>query len=261
MLYNSPLPPEGTQTHIYSTNSCYLTPLFRFCWGQHSPSGMSIAVTTTPMVLVTASPTFLAKVPLSSSSSSASSRSAWGKNLCWGHNSPNINSFTTHRWWKTGRHLTLLRECVPSYEALCSKQTSQTLTGARPQPLSGTGAALEEQPSQKPSPQARQWCLLSLSWKTAWHLWHTLYESKNKNKSCCCREEETNRVYPSSILWPATLDCVISAEPRTVNIPLDTEVLTWLLEVGGAECHSPRWGSWVSSRPGRSDPSAKRWRP
>lgn len=47
-------------------------------------------------------------------------------------------------------------EGVPAYEALCSKQTSQTLTGARPQPLSGTGAALEEQPSQNPSPQARQ---------------------------------------------------------------------------------------------------------
>lgn len=44
----------------------------------------------------------------------------------------------------------------PAYDALCSKQTSHTLTGARPQPLSGTGAALEEQPSQKPSPQARQ---------------------------------------------------------------------------------------------------------
>lgn len=44
----------------------------------------------------------------------------------------------------------------PAYDALCSKQTSHTLTGARPQPLSGTGAALEEQPSQKPSPHARQ---------------------------------------------------------------------------------------------------------
>lgn len=49
-----------------------------------------------------------------------------------------------------------ISERVPAYEALCSKQTSQTLTGARPQPLSGTGAALEEQPSQNPSPQARQ---------------------------------------------------------------------------------------------------------
>lgn len=47
-----------------------------FCCRQHSPSGMSIAVTTTPMVLVTASPTFLARVPPSSSSTPASASSA-----------------------------------------------------------------------------------------------------------------------------------------------------------------------------------------
>lgn len=47
------------------------------------------------------------------------------------------------------------------------KQASQTLTGARPQPLSGTGRVLEEHESQKPSPHARQWCLVSLGWNSS----------------------------------------------------------------------------------------------
>lgn len=62
--------------------------------------------------------------------------------------------------------------CVPVGIPLLWKQASQTRTGARPQPLSGTGRVFEEQESQKPSPQARQWCLVSLGWNSSPHLWH-----------------------------------------------------------------------------------------
>ena len=61
---------------------------------------------------------------------------------------------------------------VPVEMPLLWKHASQTLTGARPQPLSGTGRLLEEQASQKPSPQARQWCLVSLGWNASEHVWH-----------------------------------------------------------------------------------------
>lgn len=50
------------------------------------------------------------------------------------------------------------------------KQASHTLTGVSPHPLSGTGLLLDEQPSQKPSPHARQWCFVSLSSKASPHL-------------------------------------------------------------------------------------------
>lgn len=124
--------------------------------------------------------------------------------------------------------------CVPAYAALCSKQTSHTLTGPRPQPLSGTGADLEEQPSQKPSPQARQWCLVSLSWKTVWHLWHTL-DTKDKM---------TNGIITHN--WPSTQsysrvlscdlqrqDCVRAVRSQPVNRSVVRKVLTRQLEVGG----------------------------
>ncbi|KAG7282079.1 hypothetical protein CRUP_023595 [Coryphaenoides rupestris] len=51
------------------------------------------------------------------------------------------------------------------YTDIGGEDASQTLTGARPQPRSGTGRLLEEQASQKPSPQARQCLVCTVSWK------------------------------------------------------------------------------------------------
>lgn len=206
------LPPEGNApfnsgSAYWVINSCYITVLFRLCVGKHSPSGMSIAVTTTPKVLVTASPTFLARFPPSSSSSSASSSSGESKYQCYKKalNKPDTSQLTDRK------HSTGLDFCIPVNVALCSKQTSQTLTGASPQPLSGTGAALEEQPSQKPSPQARQWCLVSLSWKTAWHLWHPLYKRKNNSRSC---------------YWPKAWGKKTQSEPfQVLSCDLQTQIV------------------------------------
>ncbi len=169
----------------------------------------------------------------------------------------------------TEEHLTSLRVCVPACEALCSKQTSQTLTGARPQPLSGTGAALEEQASQKPSPQARQWCLVSLSWKTVWHLWHTLFGEKNNNSRGCYwpRAWGGGRNLSLSKFYLVTCEhvslCNSGRKPDSKH-PSGHKSVDLAGAGGrgwGCVCHSPWWGSWVSSRPGRSDLSAKRWRP
>lgn len=65
-----------------------------------------------------------------------------------------------------------MKRFVPVGMPLLWKQASQTRTGARPQPLSGTGRVLEEHKWQKPSPHARQWCLVSLGWNSSPHLWH-----------------------------------------------------------------------------------------
>lgn len=54
------------------------------------------------------------------------------------------------------------------------KQLSHTRTGAWPQPRSGTGFLLVEHASQTPPPQARQWCLVSLSAKRRRHDLHAL---------------------------------------------------------------------------------------
>lgn len=130
-----------------------------------SPSGISIAPTTAPNVLWTASPTFLASSVPPSSSKAASSNSAQQRK----------NRKHQHKWSNTlQRSLgeVLARPRVPVGIPLFWKHASQTRTGARPQPLSGTGLVLEEQASQKPSPHARQWCLVSLGWNSSAHLWH-----------------------------------------------------------------------------------------
>lgn len=95
---------------------------------------------------------------------------------------------------------------------------------------------------------------------------HLAWE-KNNHSPCCIEQElkecgcNTNT---SFIMRRANVDCVIGT-PQTVNILVNMKVLTWPLVAGGkgwgCVCHSPRWGSWVSSRLGRSDLSAKRWRP
>ncbi len=89
-----------------------------------------------------------------------------------------------------------LHSAIPSGIPLFWKQASQTLTGARPQPLSGTGRVLEEQPSQKPSPQARQWCFVSLSWNSTpqfLHLW----------KKFKCFSEDFSSLKKATLKWPS----------------------------------------------------------
>lgn len=133
---------------------------------------MSMAPTTAPKVLWTASPTFLAiRVP-PSSSKAASSNSAAEKHahMKSGTHTP---CYRYHIQRTVQTDITLnMRKDLPVGIPLLWKHASQTRTGARPQPLSGTGRVFEEQESQKPSPQARQWCLVSLAWNSSPHLWH-----------------------------------------------------------------------------------------
>lgn len=122
-----------------------------------------MAPTTAPKVFWTASPTFLAiRVP-PSSSKAASSNSATHELIRHLHTVKNHNKKTLKLIW--------VRD-LPVGIPLLWKHASQTRTGARPQPLSGTGRVFEEQESQKPSPQARQWCLVSLCWNSSPHLLH-----------------------------------------------------------------------------------------
>lgn len=134
-----------------------------------------MAPTTAPNVFCTASPTFRAiKVP-PSSSKAASSSSVGGKQA---HRQTHSiiddkeeTGITSHIMKDPCKNVSNSR-CIPVGIPLLWKQASQTLTGSRPQPLSGTGRVFEEQESQKPSPQARQWCLVSLGRNSSPHLWH-----------------------------------------------------------------------------------------
>lgn len=127
-----------------------------------------MAPTTAPKVFWTASPTFLAiRVPPSSSKAASSNSATW-KHVPWQTHDTRHSQIVqkNHQIWSNRK------KNLPVGIPLLWKQASQTRTGARPQPLSGTGRVFEEQESQKPSPQARQWCLVSLGWNSSPHLWH-----------------------------------------------------------------------------------------
>lgn len=126
-----------------------------------------MAPTTAPKVFWTASPTFLAISVPPSSSKAASSNSA-----TWKHAPMTSGAHKSFRKTIKSDVTSNMKKNLPVGIPLLWKQASQTRTGARPQPLSGTGRVFEEQESQKPSPQARQWCLVSLGWNSSPHLWH-----------------------------------------------------------------------------------------
>lgn len=129
-----------------------------------------MAPTTAPNVFWTASPTFLAINVPPSSSKAASSNSAAGKTRT--RDIRHSHTVRNHIQKHHSNATLSIKKNLPVGIPLLWKQASQTRTGARPQPLSGTGRDLEEQESQKPSPQARQWCLVSLGWNSPPHLWH-----------------------------------------------------------------------------------------
>lgn len=252
-------------THIYWVIYFrYITVLFRFCFRQYPPSGMSIAVTTTPMVLLTASPTFLARVPPSSSSSSASSTSTQRqkKKPYWCHAHTNVKWQQAEEQQRTCDVIEKVCTCIRS--SLLKADVTDSDGGETPASLrdrhSSGGAAITE---SLPTGTAVVLSVVILE-DCMTLMAHLIWEKKTITTDVVIDQALKPRGRKFYLVTcKDTVGCVIGTDSK--HPPQDMKVLTWLLAAGGRRwgCvwRSPRWGSWVSSRLVRSDLSAKRWRP